>query len=136
VAPFRAFLEEREVRGAQGANWLFFGEQHMRTDFLYQREWLKWRESGLLDRLDVAFSRDAPDKVYVQDRLRERAEGIYRWLTAGASIYVCGDAERMAPDVHQALIDVIAEQGGISSEDSAAWLGQLQKDKRYQRDVY
>jgi sulfite reductase (NADPH) flavoprotein alpha-component len=136
VAPFRAFLEEREVRGVQGANWLFFGEQHMRTDFLYQREWLKWRESGLLDRLDVAFSRDAPAKVYVQDRLRERAEGIYRWLTAGASIYVCGDAERMAPDVHQALIDVIAEQGAMSSEEAAAWLGQLQKDKRYQRDVY
>jgi len=136
VAPFRAFLEEREHRGAAGANWLFFGEQHMRTDFLYQREWLKWREAGLLDRLDVAFSRDEPQKVYVQDRIRERAADVYRWLTEGAYVYVCGDAEYMAPDVHQALIDVIAEQGGLSNEDAAAWLGQLQKDKRYQRDVY
>ncbi len=136
VAPFRAFLEEREHRGASGANWLFFGEQYMRTDFLYQREWLKWRDSGLLDRLDVAFSRDEPQKVYVQDRIRENGAAVYQWLAEGAYVYVCGDAEYMAPDVHQALIDVIAEQGGLSNDDAAAWLGQLQKDKRYQRDVY
>jgi len=136
VAPFRAFLEERESRGHAGRNWLFFGDQHFRTDFLYQREWLRWRESGLLERIDVAFSRDQADKVYVQDRIRENARDLHAWLEEGAHIYVCGDADRMAPDVHQALIDVIAEQGDLSNADAAARLGQLQKDKRYQRDVY
>jgi len=136
VAPFRAFLEEREAQGHAGRNWLFFGDQHFRTDFLYQREWLRWRESGLLERIDVAFSRDQAEKVYVQDRIRENAGELYAWIEAGAYVYVCGDADRMAPDVHQALIDVIAQQGGLSNEDAAARLGQLQKDKRYQRDVY
>ena len=136
VAPFRAFVEEREHRGADGANWLFFGDQHFHTDFLYQREWLRWREQGMLDRVDVAFSRDQADKVYVQDRLRERGAEVYQWLEQGAHVYVCGDADYMAPDVHQALIDVIAEHGGRSPDDAAAWLGQLQKEKRYQRDVY
>jgi len=136
VAPFRAFIEEREARGAEGANWLFFGDQRFRTDFLYQREWLKWREQGVLDRLDVAFSRDQAEKVYVQDRIRENAADVHAWLRDGAHVYVCGDADRMAPDVHQALIDVIAEQGRMSQEDAGAWLGQLQKEKRYQRDVY
>ncbi len=136
VAPFRAFVEEREYRGAEGANWLFFGEQHFHTDFLYQRDWLRWREQGMLDRVDVAFSRDQSEKVYVQDKLRERGAEVHAWLGQGAYVYVCGDAEYMAPDVHQALIDVIAEHGNRSQEDAAAWLGQLQKDKRYQRDVY
>ena len=136
VAPFRAFVEEREERGADGANWLFFGEQRFHADFLYQREWLRWREQGALDRIDVAFSRDQAEKVYVQDKLRERGAEVHAWLQQGAYVYVCGDAEYMAPDVHQALIDVIAEHGGRSREDAAAWLGQLQKDKRYQRDVY
>ncbi|MFW5969166.1 MAG: assimilatory sulfite reductase (NADPH) flavoprotein subunit [Halofilum sp. (in: g-proteobacteria)] len=136
VAPFRAFIEEREHRDADGANWLFFGEQHFHTDFLYQREWLRWREQGVLDRIDVAFSRDQAEKIYVQDKLRERGAEVYEWLEQGAYVYVCGDAEYMAPDVHQALIDVIAEHGNRSQEDAAAWLGQLQKDKRYQRDVY
>ncbi len=136
VAPFRAFMEEREHRGAEGANWLFFGEQHFHTDFLYQRDWLRWRERGVLDRIDVAFSRDQAEKVYVQDKLRERGAEVYDWLEQGAYVYVCGDAEYMAPDVHQALIDVIAEHGNRSQDDAAAWLGQLQKDKRYQRDVY
>jgi sulfite reductase (NADPH) flavoprotein alpha-component len=136
VAPFRAFVEEREQRGASGSNWLFFGEQRFHDDFLYQREWLRWREQGILDRVDVAFSRDQAEKVYVQDRLRARGAELYAWLQDGAYVYVCGDAERMAPDVHQALIDVIAEHGERSPEDAAAWLGQLRKDKRYQRDVY
>ncbi|MDZ7749368.1 MAG: assimilatory sulfite reductase (NADPH) flavoprotein subunit [Halofilum sp. (in: g-proteobacteria)] len=136
VAPFRAFLEEREARGAGGRNWLFFGDQHLRSDFLYQREWLKWRERGVLDRLDVAFSRDQDEKVYVQDRIRERGAELHAWLAEGAHVYVCGDAERMAPDVHQALIDVIAEHGGLSRDDAGAWLSQLQRDRRYQRDVY
>ena len=136
VAPFRAFLEERDTRGAQGRNWLIFGEQRFRSDFLYQREWLRWREAGLLDRIDVAFSRDQASKVYVQHRIREHARDIYGWLNEGAHVYVCGDAERMAPDVHQALIEAIASEGGLSADDAGAWLGQLQKEKRYQRDVY
>ncbi len=136
VAPFRAFVEEREARGASGRNWLIFGEQRFRSDFLYQREWLRWRETGALDRIDVAFSRDQANKVYVQHRIREHSRDIYGWLNDGAHVYVCGDAERMAPDVHQALIDVIASEGGLSPDDAGAWLGQLQKDKRYQRDVY
>jgi sulfite reductase (NADPH) flavoprotein alpha-component len=136
VAPFRAFIEEREHRGADGANWLFFGEQHFHTDFLYQRDWLRWREQGVLDRIDVAFSRDQAEKVYVQDKLRERGAEVYEWLEQGAYVYVCGDAESMAPDVHQALVDVIATHGDRTQEEAAAWLGQLQKEKRYQRDVY
>lgn len=136
VAPFRCFMEEREERGASGRNWLFFGDQHFQTDFLYQREWLRWRERGLVERIDVAFSRDQQEKVYVQDRIRENAADVYAWLQDGAYVYVCGDADYMAPDVHQALIDVIAEQGGMSQEDAAGYLAQLQKDKRYQRDVY
>lgn len=136
VAPFRAFVEEREARGASGRNWLIFGEQRFRSDFLYQREWLRWRETGALDRIDVAFSRDQANKVYVQHRIREHARDIYSWLNDGAHVYVCGDSERMAPDVHQALIDVIASEGGLSPDDAGAWLGQLQKEKRYQRDVY
>lgn len=136
VAPFRAFVEEREARGAGGRNWLIFGEQRFHSDFLYQREWLRWRETGMLDRIDVAFSRDQASKVYVQQRIRENAADLYAWLNEGAHVYVCGDADRMAPDVHQALIDVIASEGNLSADDAGAWLGQLQKEKRYQRDVY
>lgn len=136
VAPFRAFLEEREVSGAGGANWLFFGNPHFRTDFLYQTEWQRWLKDGLLTRMDVAFSRDGPEKVYVQDRLRERGAELYRWLEDGAHVYVCGDAERMAPDVHAALTEIVAEHGGRSVEQAGEYLKQLQRDKRYQRDVY
>ncbi|WP_280540501.1 assimilatory sulfite reductase (NADPH) flavoprotein subunit [Chromohalobacter sp. 11-W] len=136
VAPFRAFLQEREARGANGDNWLFFGDRRRRSDFLYQAEWLQWRKTGLLSRLDVAFSRDQQDKVYVQDRLREQAATLYDWLQAGAYVFVCGDAERMAPDVHQALLDVIREQGGYDEEAAAEYLRDLQQQKRYQRDVY
>jgi sulfite reductase (NADPH) flavoprotein alpha-component len=136
VAPFRAFLQEREERGAGGDNWLFFGDRRFRSDFLYQSEWLKWRQHGLLTRLDVAFSRDQTDKVYVQDRLREQAETLYAWLEAGAYVYVCGDAEFMAPDVHQALRDVIREQGGHGEAGADDYLRQMQQEKRYQRDIY
>ncbi|WP_280563263.1 assimilatory sulfite reductase (NADPH) flavoprotein subunit [Chromohalobacter sp. 48-RD10] len=136
VAPFRAFLQEREARGASGDNWLFFGDRRRRSDFLYQAEWLQWRKTGLLSRLDVAFSRDQQDKVYVQDRLREQAATLYDWLQAGAYVFVCGDAERMAPDVHQALLDVIREQGRYDEEAAAEYLRDLQQQKRYQRDVY
>ncbi|MHB0775803.1 assimilatory sulfite reductase (NADPH) flavoprotein subunit [Halomonas sp. WWR20] len=136
VAPFRAFMQEREEIGAEGKNWLFFGDRHFRSDFLYQTEWLSWREKGLLNRLDVAFSRDQQEKVYVQDRMRENARDIYAWLEEGAHFYVCGDGERMAADVHQALIDVVREQGGRSEDAAADYIRDLQKAKRYQRDVY
>lgn len=136
VAPFRAFLEEREEQGADGPNWLFFGEQHFRTDFLYQTDWQRWRREGLLDRIDLAFSRDASERVYVQDRIRERASEVYQWLEAGAHVYVCGDAEAMAPAVHQALVTVFEREGGLSPEAASDWLKALQREKRYQRDVY
>jgi len=136
VAPFRAFIEERETRGDAGRNWLFFGDRRFRTDFLYQKDWLRWREQGMLERINVAFSRDQREKVYVQDRLREQGGEIWQWLADGAHFYVCGDAEYMAPDVHQALIDIATTHGNMTAEEASAWLGQLQKDKRYQRDVY
>ena len=136
VAPFRAFIEERAERGDAGRNWLFFGDRRFHADFLYQRDWLRWREQGVLDDISVAFSRDQAEKVYVQDRIRHHGDAIWSWLNDGAHLYVCGDAEYMAPDVHQALIDVGRIHGGLSVDDASAWLGQLQKDKRYQRDVY
>ncbi|MBN47645.1 MULTISPECIES: assimilatory sulfite reductase (NADPH) flavoprotein subunit [unclassified Methylophaga] len=136
VAPFRSFMQEREERGARGANWLFFGDQHFLTDFLYQTEWLAWRKSGLLTHLDVAFSRDQTEKIYVQHRLREKSIEIWNWLQEGAYIYVCGDADNMAPDVNEALIDIISQQGNKSRDDATEFLRQLTRDKRYQRDVY
>ncbi|NNC23763.1 assimilatory sulfite reductase (NADPH) flavoprotein subunit [Salinisphaera sp. USBA-960] len=136
IAPFRAFLEEREEREATGANWLFFGAPHFRTDFYYQTDWLRWRREGLLTRMDVAFSRDQSDKVYVQHKLLAAAAEIYDWIEHGAVVYVCGDAEAMAHDVHNALIRIIGDNAGLSEDDAAARLKQLQKDKRYQRDVY
>lgn len=136
VAPFRAFLEEREHRNAGGKNWLFFGDRRFRTDFLYQIEWQRWLNQGELTRMDVAFSRDGPDKVYVQDRMREHARELYDWLEAGAYFYVCGDAEHMAPDVHRALFEIVRDQGGMSNEQAQEYVKQLQRDKRYQRDVY
>ncbi|WP_278370654.1 assimilatory sulfite reductase (NADPH) flavoprotein subunit [Vreelandella titanicae] len=136
VAPFRAFMQEREEREATGANWLFFGAQHFQTDFLYQNEWLAWRRQGLVDRLDVAFSRDQDEKIYVQHRLRENAAEVWRWLEKGAYLYVCGDAERMAPDVHEALLDVVVEAGGKSREAATDYLRELTRHKRYQRDIY
>ncbi len=136
VAPFRGFLQEREVQAAGGRNWLFFGNPYFRTDFLYQTEWQGWLKDGLLSRMDVAFSRDGERKVYVQDRLRERGAELYRWLEEGAHVYVCGDAERMAPDVHAALQEIVQEHGGRSADAAAEYVKNLQRDKRYQRDVY
>ena len=136
VAPFRSFMQEREERGARGSNWLFFGDQHFLTDFLYQTEWLSWRKSGLLTNLDVAFSRDQTEKIYVQHRIREKSIEIWNWLQEGAYLYVCGDADNMAPDVNEALIDIISQQGNKSREDATEYLRQLTRDKRYQRDVY
>ena len=136
IAPFRAFMEEREERGATGDNWMFFGAQHFRTDFYYQTDWLRWRESGLLTRMDTAFSRDQDEKIYVQDKIRAVGKDIHDWIEAGATIYVCGDANAMAADVHDALLEVLAEHGDLKPEGAAARLKQLQKEKRYQRDVY
>jgi sulfite reductase (NADPH) flavoprotein alpha-component len=136
VAPFRAFVEHRDETGAKGKSWLIFGDQHYTYDFLYQLEWQDHLKSGALSRLDVAFSRDQPEKVYVQDRLVEQAKDIYAWLEEGAYFYVCGDASRMAHDVHEALITIVETQGGKSHEEAEAYVEALKKAKRYQRDVY
>ena len=136
VAPFRAFLQERDAGGTRGRNWLFFGEQHRATDFLYEEDWAAWLAKGRLARLDTAFSRDQPSKIYVQDRMRENAAELWKWIAGGAHFYVCGDATRMAKDVDQTLHDVIAEQGGMDIAAAAEYVKQMKKDRRYQRDVY
>jgi sulfite reductase (NADPH) flavoprotein alpha-component len=136
VAPFRAFVEHRAALGSTGKNWLFFGDQHYTYDFLYQLEWQDHLKEGVLTRLDVAFSRDQPEKVYVQDRMIQQAKELYEWLEEGAHFYVCGDANRMAHDVHEALISVVENQAGISREAAEAYVEDLKKTKRYQRDVY
>jgi sulfite reductase (NADPH) flavoprotein alpha-component len=136
VAPFRAFVEHRAALGSTGKSWLFFGDQHYTYDFLYQLEWQDHLKNGALSRLDVAFSRDQPEKVYVQDRMIEHAKELYEWLQAGAYFYVCGDAERMAHDVNEALISVVEFQAGITREAAEAYVEDLKKAKRYQRDVY
>lgn len=136
VAPFRGFVQDRAADGAGGRNWLLFGNPHFRTDFLYQTEWQAALKSGQLHRLDLAFSRDQADKVYVQHRLREHGRDLYDWLQNGAHVYVCGDATRMARDVHAALLAAIAEHGGKSAEAAEDYLNQLQQQGRYARDVY
>jgi sulfite reductase (NADPH) flavoprotein alpha-component len=136
VAPFRAFIEHRAALGSQGKNWLFFGDQRYTYDFLYQLEWQDHLQNGTLSRLDVAFSRDQPEKVYVQDRMIEQGKDLYEWLEEGAHFYVCGDANRMASDVHEALITIVQNQGAKSREAAEAYVEDLKKTKRYQRDVY
>ena len=136
IAPFRAVLQERVATGAKGRNWVFFGDQHHATDYLYEAEWNDWLAKGQLARIDTAFSRDQIIKVYVQDRMRENAAELWSWIQGGANFYVCGDAKRMAKDVDQALHDIIAEQGRIEVAAAADYVKQMKKDKRYQRDVY
>jgi sulfite reductase (NADPH) flavoprotein alpha-component len=136
VAPFRAFMQEREARDASGDNWMFFGDQTFTQDFLYQVEWQNYLKSGLLTRMDVAFSRDQAQKIYVQDRLKEQASEVFAWLERGAHLYICGDANRMAKDVHQTLIEIIAEHGKLSTEQAEDYLKSLRSNKRYQKDVY
>ena len=136
VAPFRAFVQERQESGASGRNWLFFGNRHFAQDFLYQVEWQEALKQGALHRLDLAFSRDQSHKTYVQDRLREHGAELYAWLQSGAHLYVCGDSAHMAKDVHAALIEVITTHGKQSPDDAKAWLDELLQQGRYARDVY
>ena len=136
VAPFRSYMQEREELELEGNTWLFFGNQHFRTDFLYQTEWQSWLEDGYLERMDVAFSRDTDDKVYVQHKIKENAKLFNEWLERGASIYVCGDEKYMAKDVHEAIKQVISQERQISEDDAEEFLKQLKRDKKYQRDIY
>ncbi|HVW68614.1 MAG TPA: hypothetical protein VHB68_06540, partial [Steroidobacteraceae bacterium] len=136
VAPFRAFVAERAAVNARGRNWLFFGDRSFETDFLYQSEWLDWRKRGVLTRFDVAFSRDQREKSYVQHRMREHGAQLWAWLEEGAHLYVCGDAQRMAVDVHDTLLEITKQHGGRSDEGAGEYLLQLQREHRYQRDVY
>ena len=136
IAPFRAFLEEREVTQASGRNWLFFGDRNQASDFLYEDEITAWQSSGLLTRLDLAFSRDQDEKIYVQDRMLEAGAELFEWLEAGAYFYVCGDAYRMAKDVDAALLKIVETHGRRSADDAAAYISALKKEKRYVRDVY
>lgn len=136
VAPYRGFLQHREAQGATGRNWLFFGARHFQSEFLYQLEWQQALRKGVLHRAEVAFSRDATPRAYVQDRLRESGKEIFDWLEGGAHLYVCGDAEHMAPDVHEALIDIVVTHGGRDRDGAEGYLRQLADDRRYLRDVY
>jgi sulfite reductase (NADPH) flavoprotein alpha-component len=136
VAPFRAFMQERDAREASGENWMFFGDQTFTQDFLYQVEWQNYLKSGLLTRMDVAFSRDQAEKIYVQDRLKEHASEVFAWLERGAHLYICGDANRMAKDVHNTLVEIIQQHGNLSADAAEDYLKSLRSNKRYQKDVY
>ena len=136
IAPFRAFMQQRAADEAPGKNWLFFGNPHFTEDFLYQVEWQRYVKEGVLNRIDLAWSRDQKEKIYVQDKLREQGAELWRWINDGAHIYVCGDANRMAKDVEQALLEVIAEFGGMDTETADEFLSELRVERRYQRDVY
>ena len=136
IAPFMAFLQERSATAAQGPNWLFFGDQHRATDFLYESELTAWHQDGFLTKLDLAFSRDQERKLYVQDRMIEHGSELWKWLENGAHFYVCGDAKRMAKDVDAALHALIQTEGGLSKENAADYVDELKETKRYQRDVY
>ena len=136
IAPFRAFMQQRDNDGAGGKNWLFFGNPHFTEDFLYQVEWQKYVKQGLLTNIDLAWSRDQAEKVYVQDKIRAKGAEVWRWIEEGAHLYVCGDANRMAKDVEQALLDVVVEHGGMDRETADEFLSELRIERRYQRDVY
>ncbi|MCW6031959.1 NADPH-dependent assimilatory sulfite reductase flavoprotein subunit [Pantoea sp. JK] len=136
IAPFRSFMQQRDNDGAGGKNWLFFGNPHFTDDFLYQVEWQKYVKDGLLTHIDLAWSRDQAEKVYVQDKIRAKGAEVWSWLQEGAHLYVCGDANRMAKDVEQALLDVVVEHGGMDRETADEFLSELRIERRYQRDVY
>ncbi|GKU84608.1 assimilatory sulfite reductase (NADPH) flavoprotein subunit [Niallia sp. NCCP-28] len=136
IAPFRAFMQEREELGAQGKSWLFFGDQHFVTDFLYQTEWQNLIKDDVLTKMDVAFSRDSEKKVYVQHRMLENSKELFSWLEEGAVVYICGDEKHMAHDVHKTLIDIVEKEGNLSREKAEEYIASMQQTKRYQRDVY
>jgi sulfite reductase (NADPH) flavoprotein alpha-component len=136
IAPFRAFMQEREAKGDSGKNWLFFGNPNFTQDFLYQTEWQAHLKSGLLSKISLAFSRDQANKIYVQDRMLESGKELFEWLEAGAHFYVCGDAMRMAKDVEAALLAIIEKHGAKSAQEAKQYLLELRKSKRYQKDVY
>jgi sulfite reductase (NADPH) flavoprotein alpha-component len=136
IAPFRAFLEDRQATGAKGRNWLFFGDQKYAADFLYEEQLTAWQKSGHLSRLDLAFSRDQAGKIYVQNRMLEHAQQLWSWLQDGAHFYVCGDAARMAKDVDAALHQAMETGGGLGKEAAREYVKRLKAEKRYQRDVY
>jgi sulfite reductase (NADPH) flavoprotein alpha-component len=136
IAPFRAFMQQREAEEASGQNWLFFGNPNYTQDFLYQTEWQRFVKDGVLNKVSLAFSRDQEQKVYVQDRMLEQGATLYQWLEQGAHLYVCGDANHMAKDVHDALIKIVIEQGGKSEEQAEQYVTDLRRAKRYQKDVY
>lgn len=136
IAPFRAFIEERRATGASGKNWLFFGDRSQKTDYLYENEWESYHNDGLLNDLDLAWSRDQEKKVYVQHKMLEKKAQLWSWLQDGAIFYVCGDASRMAKDVDQALRTIAQEEGAMREEDAGAWVKSLLKERRYLKDVY
>ena len=136
IAPFRAFVEERRVTGATGKNWLFFGDRSQKTDYLYENEWESYENDGILNDLDLAWSRDQEKKVYVQHKMLEKKAQLWSWLQDGAIFYVCGDASRMAKDVDQALRTIAQDEGAMSEEDATAWVKNLLKERRYLKDVY
>lgn len=136
IAPFRAFIEERQATGATGKNWLFFGDRSQKTDYLYSDEWESYQKIGILHELDLAWSRDQAEKVYVQHKMLEKKAELWNWLKNGAVFYVCGDASRMAKDVDQALRTIAQEQGSMSEEEAGVWIKGLQKERRYLKDVY
>ena len=136
VAPFRAFMQQRVADEASGKNWLIFGNPHFASDFLYQTEWQQFAKEGFLHKYDFAWSRDQEKKIYVQDKIRENSTALWQWLQEGAYFYVCGDAAKMAKDVEQALLEVIAKEGNLSPDEAEDYLNELREEKRYQRDVY
>lgn len=136
VAPFRSFMQEREETGAQGKSWMFFGDQHFVTDFLYQTEWQKWVKDGVLTKMDVAFSRDNEEKVYVQHRMLENSKEFFQWLEEGAVFYICGDKNYMAKDVHETLLTIIEKEGNMTRDKAEEYVAAMKKQKRYHRDVY
>jgi sulfite reductase (NADPH) flavoprotein alpha-component len=136
IAPFRAFLQERQATGAKGPNWLFFGEQKAASDFFYKDEFEAATASGLLSKFTTAFSRDQSEKIYVQHRMLEHGADLYDWLEKGALFYVCGDAKNMAKDVDAALHSIVEKHGGKSPEQAKEYIDALKKDKRYRKDVY
>jgi sulfite reductase (NADPH) flavoprotein alpha-component len=136
IAPFRAFLKDRSATGSKGRNWLFFGDQRQEFDHLYRQEMETYTTSGLLSRLDLVFSRDQAEKIYVQHRMKENGKKFWSWLQEGAHVYVCGDARRMAEDVDHALLAIVAEHGLLSVDAAQDYVKLFKREKRYQWDVY